>query len=64
MFAKERSDSVSRYDRLEDWFVDFFNENNPWQAHDHAIKCLAMDPHEEFFVTGSADGDIKVSRRF
>lgn len=21
-----------------------------------------MDPHEEFFVTGSADGDIKVSR--
>lgn len=32
------------------------------QAHDNnAIKCLAMDPHEEFFVTGSADGDIKVS---
>lgn len=31
------------------------------KAHDHAIKCLAMDPHEEFFVTGSADGDIKVS---
>lgn len=34
---------------------------NVSQAHDNAIKCLAMDPHEEFFVTGSADGDIKVS---
>lgn len=40
-----------------------FNENffDVSQAHDNAIKCLAMDPHEEFFVTGSADGDIKVS---
>lgn len=37
-----------------------FNEISILQAHDHAIKCLAMDPHEEFFVTGSADGDIKV----
>jgi WD40 repeat protein len=33
------------------------------QAHESAIKCLAMDPSEEFFVTGSADGDIKVSGR-
>lgn len=32
-----------------------------FQAHESAIKCLAMDPSEEFFVTGSADGDIKVS---
>ena len=31
------------------------------KAHEHAIKCLAIDPHEEHFVTGSADGDIKVS---
>src|SRR4051812_46817314 len=23
-----------------------------------------MDPHEEIFVTGSADGDIKVKRKF
>lgn len=30
------------------------------QAHDNPIKCLAIDPHEEHFVTGSADGDIKV----
>lgn len=31
-----------------------------FQAHDSAVKCLALDPAEEFFVTGSADGDIKV----
>jgi WD40 repeat protein len=31
-------------------------------AHDSsvAIKCMALDPNEEFFATGSADGDIKV----
>lgn len=32
-----------------------------FQAHESAIKCLAIDPHEEHFVTGSADGDIRVS---
>lgn len=26
-----------------------------------AVKCMALDPNEEFFATGSADGDIKVS---
>ncbi|XP_046400831.1 dmX-like protein 2 isoform X2 [Ischnura elegans] len=31
-----------------------------FQAHDSPIKCLAIDPSEEFFVTGAADGDIKV----
>jgi len=31
-----------------------------FQAHDSAIKCFAVDPSEEFFVSGSADGDIKV----
>jgi hypothetical protein len=31
-----------------------------FQAHESPIKCLAIDPGEEFFVTGSADGDIKV----
>ena len=33
------------------------------QAHDSsaAVKCMALDPNEEYFVTGSADGDIKVS---
>ncbi|XP_018017231.1 dmX-like protein 2 isoform X2 [Hyalella azteca] len=31
-----------------------------FQAHESAIKCLALDPSEEFFVSGAADGDIKV----
>ncbi|XP_055535273.1 dmX-like protein 2 isoform X2 [Wyeomyia smithii] len=31
-----------------------------FQAHENPIKCLSIDPHEEHFATGSADGDIKV----
>ncbi|GAB0086325.1 dmX-like protein 2 [Sergentomyia squamirostris] len=31
-------------------------------AHESAIKCLAIDPHEEHFVTGSADGDLKAPK--
>ena len=30
-------------------------------AHEAAIKCMALDPAEEYFVTGSDEGDIKVS---
>ena len=32
-----------------------------FKAHDHPIKCLAIDPNEEFIVTGAVDGDIKVN---
>ena len=35
-------------------------QRDKFQAHDSAVKCMALDPQEEFFVTGSADGDIKV----
>jgi DmX-like protein len=35
-----------------------------FQGHESAVKCLALDPNEEFFVTGSADGDIKVFIQF
>ena len=31
-----------------------------FQAHDSAIRAIALDPTQEFFVTGSAEGDIKV----
>jgi WD40 repeat protein len=31
-----------------------------FQGHDVAIRCMSLDPAEEFFVSGSADGDIKV----
>lgn len=34
-----------------------------FQAHESAVKCLAIEPGEEFFVTGSADGNIKVRFR-
>ena len=31
-------------------------------AHENSsIKCLALDPTEDSFATGSADGDVKVS---
>jgi len=29
-------------------------------GHEGAIKCMCLDPSEEYFCTGSADGDIKV----
>ena len=38
-------------------------QRDRFQAHEGAIKCIAMDPGEEFFATGSSDGDIKVSFR-
>ncbi|CAH0558785.1 unnamed protein product [Brassicogethes aeneus] len=31
-----------------------------FQAHETAVKCIAIDPHEDYFATGSADGDIKI----
>lgn len=31
-----------------------------FNAHENAVKCIAIDPHEDFFATGSADGDIKI----
>ena len=31
-----------------------------FQAHDSAIRCMTLDPTEQYFVTGAADGDIKV----
>lgn len=34
-----------------------------FSAHESAVKCIALDPHEDYFATGSADGDIKVSHR-
>uniref|UniRef100_A0A8C2UA42 Dmx like 2 n=1 Tax=Coturnix japonica TaxID=93934 RepID=A0A8C2UA42_COTJA len=33
-----------------------------FQAHDSAIKALALDPSEDYFVTGSAEGNMKVWR--
>lgn len=41
----------------------FFFDDILFQAHESSVKCLAIDPHEEIFVTGSADGDIKVNTK-
>lgn len=35
-------------------------ERVKWQAHETAIKCMALEPGEAYFATGSADGDLKV----
>ena len=43
------------------WDIRQHRQLHSFKAHDHPIKCLAIDPNEEFFVTGSVDGDIKVS---
>uniref|UniRef100_A0A8C5NN25 Dmx like 2 n=1 Tax=Junco hyemalis TaxID=40217 RepID=A0A8C5NN25_JUNHY len=33
-----------------------------FQAHESAVKALALDPSEDYFVTGSAEGNMKVWR--
>jgi len=30
-------------------------------GHDSCLKCMTIDPHEQFYCTGAADGDIKVN---
>ena len=42
------------------WDVRQNKQLHFFKAHDHPIKCLAIDPSEEFIVSGSVDGDIKV----
>lgn len=32
-----------------------------FQAHDSAIKALTLDAYEDFFITGSAEGNMKVT---
>lgn len=32
-----------------------------FQSHDSPVKAVAIDPTEEYFVTGSAEGSIKVN---
>lgn len=29
-------------------------------GHDSCLKCMTIDPHEQFYCTGAADGDVKV----
>lgn len=34
-----------------------------FQSHDSPVKAIAIDPTEEYFVTGSAEGNIKVNAK-
>lgn len=43
------------------WDVRQQRQVHFFKAHDYPIKCLAIDPNEEFIVSGAVDGDIKVS---
>lgn len=36
-------------------------QRHVFQSHDSAVKAIAIDPTEEYFITGSAEGNIKVS---
>jgi len=42
------------------WDIRQHRQLHAFKAHDHPVKCLALDPNEDFFVTGSVDGDIKI----
>ncbi|ODM97221.1 DmX-like protein 2 [Orchesella cincta] len=42
------------------WDIRQRSLRHRFQGHESAIKCLCLDPSEEFFCTGAADGDIKV----
>ncbi|XP_029426227.1 dmX-like protein 1 isoform X4 [Nannospalax galili] len=35
-------------------------QKQSFQSHDSPIKAIAIDPTEEYFVTGSAEGNIKI----
>ena len=35
-------------------------ERAKWQAHETTIKCMALEPGEAYFATGSSEGDVKV----
>ncbi len=61
-FAPRRQRIVSAGKRgaVAIWDVRAHRLAHTFKAHDHAVKCLAVDPAEEFFVTGSVAGDIKV----
>ncbi|OXA37046.1 DmX-like protein 2 [Folsomia candida] len=42
------------------WDIRQRSLRHKFQGHESAIKCMSLDPSEEYFCTGAADGDIKV----
>ena len=62
LFAPQRYQMVTagKKGQVAVWDIRQHRQLHAFKAHDHPIKCLALDPNEDFFVTGSVDGDIKV----
>lgn len=63
VFAPQHQVLISAGKKGDVCLIDVRTRNirHTFQAHVNAVKCVAIDPHEEYFATGSADGDIKVS---
>ncbi|XP_063931709.1 dmX-like protein 2 isoform X3 [Zophobas morio] len=62
VFAPQHQLLISAGKRGDVCLVDVRSKTvrHKFTAHESAVKCIAIDPHEEYFATGSADGDIKI----
>lgn len=62
MFAPQHQVLISAGKRGDVCLIDVRAKTirHKFTAHENAVKCIAIDPHEDYFATGSADGDIKV----
>ncbi|XP_044259841.1 dmX-like protein 2 isoform X5 [Tribolium madens] len=62
VFAPQHQVLISAGKRGDVCFIDVRSKTirHNFTAHESAVKCIAIDPHEEYFATGSADGDIKI----
>lgn len=65
VFAPQHQVLISAGKRGDVCLIDVRSKaiRHKFTAHENAVKCIAIDPHEEYFATGSADGDIKVKRK-
>ncbi|XP_015840615.1 dmX-like protein 2 isoform X1 [Tribolium castaneum] len=62
VFAPQHQVLISAGKRGDVCLIDVRSKTirHKFTAHESAVKCIAIDPHEEYFATGSADGDIKI----
>ncbi|KAH0821627.1 hypothetical protein GEV33_001164 [Tenebrio molitor] len=62
VFAPQHQVLISAGKRGDVCLIDVRSKaiRHKFTAHENAVKCIAIDPHEEYFATGSADGDIKI----
>ncbi|KAJ8919060.1 hypothetical protein NQ315_016967 [Exocentrus adspersus] len=62
VFAPQHQVLISAGKRGDVCLIDVRSKSirHKFTAHENAVKCIAIDPHEDYFATGSADGDIKI----